>query len=165
LLMYSWLMRRSISIVRGQSAANLYPLQPIRNLSYGLGLRDASNYSRWVEQTLDKLLSGQGRSPQVYKFHHYINCTVCTTLGKRVCPIEESLVFHSHFGQTFPTNPTLGAKTHKIGCHISILECVVSWLLASSVEAQWTNFCFDQSNYKNPLSTQPSAVVGSASKC
>ena len=54
-----------------------------------------------------------------------------------------------------PNGQTLGAKTHKICCHLSILL----WPLAFSVKIEQTNFCSPPITLLELLSTQPMVVV------
>jgi hypothetical protein len=62
-----------------------------------LAMRGVSHYSRGVERTSDKFpLRRQGRSPL-----KYVNCRLCISLERKVCPLKESLGFHKYCKQVF----------------------------------------------------------------
>jgi hypothetical protein len=59
----------------------------------------------------------------------------------KIIPYQVQLVQVIQLEHVSSTRQNLGAKTFKKCCHVGILEVVVHWPLASSVKAEWTNFC------------------------
>jgi hypothetical protein len=99
-------------------------------------LRGASYYGRGVERTSNKLPSrGQGRS-----LLKYINCRICISLERKVCPLKESLGFHKYYRQVFfhRTNFWCQNSQKVMPCRCS--GVLFRWPLAFSMKAKRTKF-------------------------